>query len=100
MTQLSTSQSKLLRKRAKSLTAVGSVGKAGLTEAAVSAVDRLLGDHELVKIRLQRGLEVGRAEVAQELAQATGSACVAVTGRTVVLYRANEDLPAARRIVL
>ena len=99
MTELSANQSKHLRNLARSLDAAGAIGKAGLTEAAVKAINRLLDEHELVKVRLKRALQTDREEAAGQLVRATGASLVAVTGRTVVLYRANDALPTARRVV-
>jgi RNA-binding protein YhbY len=41
-----------------------------------------------------------RKQAAEELAIAAGAQCVGVVGRTVLLYRPNESLPAEKRIHL
>lgn len=92
MGDLTNKQKRALRAAGRNLPALGAVGKAGLTDAVVASIDGLLDRQELVKVRL--GRYVGqRREMAQRLARATGSLCVAGVGRTVLLYRPGPDPP-------
>ena len=80
---------------AQTLDSLASLGKAGLTEAFVARLDVLLGDHELVKVRLGERREERRA-LAAEIAQRTRSELVTVIGTVAVLFRPDPD-PERRR---
>ena len=68
------------------------VGAAGLNEKTVAHVKTLLQRRELIKLRFVEKLEgQGRKSFAGEVASAVGAECVAVVGRTVLLYRAKEE---------
>lgn len=69
------------------------LGKHGVTEAVIRAVDTALTDHELVKVR--RGTECPdeRAEIATALAGALGAEVIQQLGHTVLLYRRRPDKP-------
>ncbi len=69
------------------------VGKGGIDDGLVAAVDRALGDHELVKVRIGNGAEVDRKTAAGELATRTRSEVAQVLGNVVLLYRADPDDP-------
>jgi RNA-binding protein len=82
-----------LRGLAHDLVPVVLVGKAGVTEAIGGAVGEALLSHELIKVKLPQADKVARAQMAAELAAATSSALVALTGRVVVLYRPHPEQP-------
>lgn len=69
------------------------VGKDGIDDGLVAAVDRALTDHELVKIKVGEGAEVDRHEAADAIAARTHSDVAQVLGNTVLLYRAHPDEP-------
>ncbi len=89
-----------LRGLAKSLKPAAAVGKSGLTEGFRANVSRLLGEHELVKIRLPDLPPGDRAAVADELAGSANAQLAGLVGRNALLYRHAPDLPAERRIRL
>ncbi len=66
------------------------VGKDGVDDGLVAAVDQALADHELIKVKVGEG---DRHEVADELAAATKSEVAQVLGNIVLLYRAHPDEP-------
>jgi RNA-binding protein len=72
------------------------IGKAGVTDGLISALDAALSDHELVKVRFTRHKEE-RTELSAAMAERTGSHLVGIIGNTAVLYRESPD-PAKRRI--
>src|SRR5690606_10197195 len=90
---LSGKQRRFLRARGHGLAAVIQVGKSGLTEELVGAIDQALLDHELIKVRLGRNALVERNDAAAELAERTGSEVAQVLGNTILLYRAHPDDP-------
>lgn len=87
-----------LRRLAHELPAVVQVGGRGLSDGVVSAVDRALDDHELIKLRIDADRPARRA-LAVELARRTDSALAGTVGRVAILYRPARD-PERRRIAL
>lgn len=82
-----------LRALGHSLTAIVAVGKEGVTDALVAAVDAAIGTHELVKVKIQREAPVDRHEAGIEIAARTGSVLAQVIGRTLLLYRRHPKKP-------
>ena len=70
------------------------IGKSGIDDGLVAAVDRALADHELVKIKVGESAGLDRHEAADAIAARTRSDVAQVLGNTVLLYRANPDEPA------
>lgn len=62
------------------------VGKSGVTESLIWAVDRALSDHELIKVRFREYKE-SRKELSEILAERTGSEIVDIIGNVAILYR-------------
>jgi RNA-binding protein len=87
-------QRRHLRGLGHSLAPVAQVGKGGISDAVVAALDAALADHELIKIKLLETLDIDRDEAATALAARTKSEVAQVLGRTVLLYRADPDEPA------
>jgi RNA-binding protein len=86
-------QRRHLRALGHGLTPVTQLGKEGLSEAFVAAVDRALADHELIKVRVLDTAALDRHEAADQLAAATGSEVAQVLGNTLLLYRRRPDDP-------
>lgn len=63
------------------------VGKNGIDDGLVAAVDQALADHELVKIKVADNADLDRHEAADAIAQKTKSEVAQVLGNTVLLYR-------------
>lgn len=92
-------EKRMLRGRGQTLADDGHVGKAGVTEGVLANFRGLLARKELIKVRFDE-LEGGdRRDFGAELAAALDAECITVVGRTVVLYRANPELPAAQRVL-
>ena len=100
MVELTGKQKKHLRSLGQHLDAVVTVGKEGITKPVVRGIGDLLDKRELIKVRLTGPSGAARKEVAPALAQAAAAACIAVVGRTVLLYRPNTDLKPSKRIDL
>lgn len=66
------------------------VGKEGISEQVLEAIDRNLETHELIKVRVQEGAPQPARLSAQILADRTGSTVAQVIGKTVLLFRENE----------
>jgi RNA-binding protein len=90
---LSGKQRRHLRGLGHALAPILQIGKEGLSDAFVAAVERALGDHELVKIRVLGNAPHERHEAGEELAGLTTSELVQVLGNSLLLYRPHPDEP-------
>lgn len=86
-------QRRHLRGLGHKLQVIVQLGKGGVDEGVVAAIDQALSDHELVKIKVGENAELDRHETAEELAKQTKSQVAQVLGNTVLLYRAHPDEP-------
>lgn len=86
-------QRRHLRALAHPLRPIVQVGKGGLDDGLIAAVDQALADHELVKVKIGDGADLDRHEAAGELAARTHSEVAQVLGNIAVLYRADPDDP-------
>lgn len=86
-------QRRHLRSLAHKLRPVVQVGKDGLDDGLVAAIDRALLDHELVKVKVGEGAGLDRHDAAGEIAARTKSEVAQVLGNIVVLYRARDEDP-------
>ena len=87
-------QRRYLRGLGHALVPVAQLGKAGISDAFVDAVDRALADHELIKVKVLENAAVDRHDAAEALAARTASEVAQVLGYTILLYRAREEDPA------
>jgi RNA-binding protein len=85
-----------LRGLGHELKAVVMVGKDGIDDGVIAAIEVALNDHELIKVRIGEGADLDRAEAAQELAEKSKSEVAQVLGNTLLLYRMH---PTASKIV-
>jgi len=69
------------------------LGKHGLTEGIVSAVDQALETHELVKVRVGTECPDERGDLAEKIPPAVRAELVQVLGRTILLYRRHPKEP-------
>ena len=84
--ELSGKQARHLRALGHSMRPVATVGKDGVTEAVLAAVDQSLAEMELVKVKVGQGCPVDRKQVAGDLSHRTGSTLAQVLGRTMLLW--------------
>ena len=87
-------QRRHLRALGHELKPIVQIGRGGIDEGLVAAVEQALADHELVKIKLGEAAALDRHDAAGALAQRTGSEVAQVLGNTLLLYRADPDEPA------
>jgi len=90
---LSGKQRRHLRGLAHALRPIVQVGKGGLDDGLVAAVERALVDHELVKIKLGENSGVDRHTAAEDLARRTNSEVAQVLGNMLLLYRPDPEEP-------
>ena len=81
-----------LRAEAHHLSATVHVGQHGLSPTLIGSLDDALRTHELVKVKLDKTVDLTAKEAAGQLAESTGSEVVQVIGRTASFYRKNPDL--------
>ena len=91
--KLTNKQRRALRALAHSLKPVVHVGKDGITEQVIMAVDDAIFSHELIKVRILEAASENRRDAARELATRAGAELVSLVGRMVVLYRQHPEEP-------
>ncbi len=86
-------QRRYLRSLGHELKVVVQIGKSGIDEGLIAAVEQALVDHELIKIKVGDAANLDRHEAAEDLAKKTNSQVAQVLGYTVLLYRAHPEEP-------
>lgn len=86
-------QRRHLRALAHPLKPLVQVGKAGIDEGLVAAVDQALADHELIKVKVGESANLDRHEAADAIAAQTHSEIAQVLGNTIILYRPDPEDP-------
>jgi RNA-binding protein len=90
MGELKGSQRKYLRGLAHSYKPLVQIGKEGLSESVIRAVDTALEAHELIKLKI--AAERDEREQFVPLVEARlNCECVGTVGRIAILYRENPD---------
>lgn len=90
MDQLTARQIRNLKKQAHSLKPRVQIGRNGISEATFANIDKVLNDHELIKIKyLVHKTE--RKTITAKIADKTGSHIVHEIGNTATLYRRSTD---------
>ena len=97
---LTSKQKSYLRGLGHHLAIKAMLGREGITEQVLKTVAETIAAHELIKVKVQESCPQDRHEAAEQLAAASHTQLVQVLGRTLLLFRANPDLPAERRIAL
>jgi RNA-binding protein len=82
-----------LRGLGHALSPVVQVGKGGLDEGLIKAVDQALADHELIKVKVGDTAELDRHQAAEQIAQDSHSEVAQVIGNIVLLYRPHPENP-------
>jgi RNA-binding protein len=78
---------KQLRATGHSLKPVVTIAGKGLNENVLNEVDRALGDHEFIKIKLAVGGREARSGVCEELCERTGAELIQSVGNIILLLR-------------
>lgn len=84
---LTSKQRAKLRGLASKEDTIFQMGKEGITENFIKAVDAALEARELIKFKVLENAMVDRRAAAEEVAAATNSIVVTVIGTKIVLYR-------------
>ncbi len=86
-------QRRFLRGLGHHLPPIVLVGKDGLSEGLVGALDAALLQHELVKVKLGEAAGSDRRAIGAALAESAGGELVQVLGRTILIYRRRVEDP-------
>ena len=86
MDPLSNTQIRDLKAQAQRLKAKLKIGKEGLSPQFLAALDEVLRQHQLVKVKFD-DFKQQKKELAPQLAEKSGSHLVTRVGNVVVLYR-------------
>ena len=98
MTELRGAQRKYLRGLANLMQPLVYIGKNGLSEAVVAAINEGMDDHELVKIKFLE-FKDGKKTLVSEIENKTGGNCVGMIGHVAIFYRQQRN-PGKRIIKL
>ncbi len=79
-----------LKAQAHPLKPVVMIGKGGLDQRVIAAMDEALASHELVKVKFQAFKDEVRP-LAEELATKTSSSLVSIIGFIATFYRESEE---------
>lgn len=98
MSRLSGAQRKHLRGIAHSTKPAVHIGKEGLTDNVVGAIDTAIEAHELIKVKILAERDE-RETLVPVIEERLNCECVGTIGRMAILFRANPD-PEKRKIDL
>jgi RNA-binding protein len=98
MPELSQAQRQHLRRLAHDLKPLAQIGKHGVTEQALTAIDQQLAAQELIKVKFL-DFQDERHALSQEIAERLNASLISVIGNVATLYRQQPD-PDRRRIEL
>jgi RNA-binding protein len=97
---LTPKQTKYLRGLGHKLSPLVLVGKEGISEGVIEAAQTELTNHELIKVKIGSNSSVPKKDAANLIPIATTSSLVQLIGKTLLLYKANPEIPKEKRIYL
>ena len=95
---LTPAQRRRLKSLAHHLEPLVQVGRKGITESLIGAVDEVLTNHELVKVRFMDFKDEKHA-LSDQIVERTGAGLVGIIGNVLTIYRPS-TVEEKRRIVL
>ncbi|MCP4898922.1 MAG: YhbY family RNA-binding protein [bacterium] len=90
MSELKGSDRKYLRGVAHSYKPLVQIGKEGLSDSVISAINAALEAHELIKVKIAADRDE-REVMVPAMADQLSCDCVGTVGRIAILYRQNPD---------
>jgi RNA-binding protein len=98
MGELKGSQRKYLRGVAHGYKPLVQIGKEGLSESVIRAIDTALDDHELIKVKIAAERDE-REQLVPIIEARVNCECVGTVGRMAIIYRQHPD-PEKRKIAV
>lgn len=86
-----------LKSKAMKLDSIFQIGKSSLTPQMIEAVRDAIHSRELIKLNVLKNCMDDPRELAQVIAERTGSEVVQVIGKKIVLYKKNYELEEKRK---
>jgi RNA-binding protein len=90
MSELAGWQKQYLRGLAHHLKPLVQIGKLGVTESLMAAIEKALDDHELVKIKFI-GFKDEKDALTQKISVEARAEVVGLIGNVLIIYRKNHD---------
>lgn len=90
---MTSKQRAYLRSLSSKIQPIYQIGKGAVTPELTKGIDEALEARELVKIHVLKNCMDDPKNMAQVLAERTGSVVVHVIGKMIVLYRPNKEHP-------
>jgi RNA-binding protein len=87
MSKIAGWDTKQLRAIGHKLKPVVTVAGQGLTPGVIAELDRALGDHELIKVKLAAGSREARSEISEQICRQSGAELVQSVGNILLLLR-------------
>lgn len=88
---LTNTQKKFLKGIAHGLNPIIMIGANGVTESLMTELETSLAHHELLKIKMAVNDRDDRKQILEHILQETGAELVQTIGKTLVIFRQNED---------
>lgn len=95
MEPLSGKQKKYLRGLAHPLSPVLLVGREGVTENLLNALNQALEDHELIKVKFNEFKE-SKGELLEQMVEHGAASVAGVVGHVAILYRPRQEVEKRR----
>jgi len=89
---MTSKQRAYLRKMSNQMDSIFNVGKNGISDELIIAIDDALKNRELIKIGVLDNIDISVKDIAEEISSKTSSETVIVLGRKIVLYRKNPKI--------
>ena len=90
MIELRGSQRKYLRGLANPMQPLVYIGKNGLSDAVIKAINEGINDHELIKIKFLE-FKDDKKTLCAEIERKTGGTCVGMIGHVAIFFRQQSD---------
>ena len=91
--KITSKQRSYLRSEGSRIDPVVRVGKEGMTETVIQAVEDVINAREFIKVKILNNSDEDIRDVASVLAEKTGAEIVHIMGGTVLLFRENSESP-------
>lgn len=91
--KLTSRKREYLRKAAHRLEPIVRVGKDGYSDNLAQTIVEAITPRELIKVKILQNADIEKREIAEKLAEKTGSEVVGIIGRTIILFKENKEKP-------